>query len=287
MDQTQIKVNRIVHKATCAVPAVLLVAMAWLAVVDLGAQGRRQRGANYERGNVPEWELDPKFEKDCFTFVRIKYQSPRERSSAAWWTDFPDADLNLSWRLHQLTSMKVAPTPKQLEIMDNELFRYPFAFMSGVPEIVLSDEEAEQLRRYMMGGGFIMVDDFWGERNWDYFENEVLKRVFPNRRVEELPITHEIFNIVFPLKEKPQIPNVGFATRMRGTGITWEVEDGETPHYRGIKDDKGRLMMLICHNTDLGDGWEEEATDPYYFEEFSEKKAYPLGINIVFYVMTH
>jgi hypothetical protein len=255
-------------------------------VLDAEAQGRR-RGPYYERGNVPMWELDAKFTNDCFTFVRIMYRSTREASSRAWWTDFPDADLNLSWRLHQLTSMKVAPEPKRFEIMDEKLFQYPFAFMSGVPDIVIEDEEAEQLRRYMMGGGFIMVDDFWGEDNWDHFETEVLRRVFPDRTWKELPIEHPIFNCVFPLKEKPQIPNVGFATRYRGTGITWEREDAQTPHYRGIHDDKGRLMMLICHNTDLGDGWEEEATDPYYFEEFSEKKAYPLGINIVFYVMTH
>lgn len=263
----------------------LLLTLASLAL-DSSAQYRR-RGPYYDRGNVPEWELDPKFKEDCFTFVRIMYRSTRDASSWAWWTDFPDADLNLSWRLHQLTSMKVAPTPLRFEIMDKELFKYPFAFMSGVRAIILDDAEVETLRRYMMGGGFIMVDDFWGEDNWEHFDNEVLKRVFPDRNWQELKMDHAIFNCVFPLKEKPQIPNVGFATRNRGTGITWEVPDGETPHYRGILDDKGRLMMLICHNTDLGDGWEEEATDPYYFEEFSEKKAYPLGINIIFYVMTH
>ncbi|HEX7863159.1 MAG TPA: DUF4159 domain-containing protein [Verrucomicrobiae bacterium] len=247
----------------------------------------RVRGPDYDRGNVPEWELDPKFEKDCFTFVRLMYKSVREASSWAWWTDYPDADLNLSWRLHQLTAMKVAPEPVKIEITDKDLFKYPFAFMSGVRGIIMDDDEAAILRRYMLGGGFIMVDDFWGEQPWEHFETEVLLKIFPDRKWKELGIDHQIFNCVFPLKEKPQIPNVGFATRNKGTGITWEVEDGQTPHYRGFEDDKGRLMMLICHNTDLGDGWEEEATDPYYFTEFSEKKAYPLGINIVFYVMTH
>jgi hypothetical protein len=263
----------------------LALLVLFLAMGEALAQGRST--PVYTRGTLPEWELDPKFQKDCFTFVRLKYRSTRDRTSYAWWTDFPDADNNLSWRLHQLTSLKVDPVPKQVDIMDNELFRYPFVFMSGVPAIILNDEEVDQLRRYLTGGGFIMVDDFWGEENWDYFENEMLRRVFPDRRARELDITHEIFNIVFPLKEKPQIPNAGFAMRYRDTGRTWEVEDGETPHYRGISDDKGRLMMLICHNTDLGDGWEQEGMDPYYFTEFSEKKAYPLGINIVFYVMTH
>jgi hypothetical protein len=209
-----------------------------------------------------------------------------DRSSYAWWTDFPDADLNLSFRLNQLTAMVVDPDGKVVEITDKELFDYPCIFMSGVPAIVLSEEEVRTLRRYLLSGGFLMVDDFWGEEPWDHFEG-VMKRVFPERDWQELPLEHEIFSMVFKLTEKPQIPNVGFAVSRRGTGITWEVEDGKTPHYRGIYDDRGRLMVLMCHNTDLGDGWEEEGTDPYYFTEFSEKKAYPLGINIMFYAMTH
>jgi len=255
-----------------------------------GGNQRAFRGRSapvFERGSVPEWELAPRFKRDCFTFARLKYRSTMDRSSYSWWTDYPDADLNLSWRLHELTAMKVDPGGKIVEITDPELFDYPFIFMSGVPAIVLDEEEVAILRRYLLSGGFIMVDDFWGEAHWQHFEEEFIQRVLPGREPVELPIEHPIFHCVFPLHEKPQIPNVGHALRYRGTGITWEVDDGQTPHYRGISDDKGRLMMLICHNTDLGDGWEEEGTDPYYFTEFSEKKAYPLGINIVFYVMTH
>jgi hypothetical protein len=271
-------------RGALAIVCILLIAAAGSVI----AQYRRYRGQPppAERGNVPVWTLDPAFARDCFTFVRIRYQSTEDRTSYAWWTDYPDADYNLSWRLHQITSMKVAPEVKVIELTDKELFDYPFIFMSGVPAIVMSDPEVVALRRYLLNGGFLMVDDFWGEANWDHFHDEVIKRVFPDREATELPLEHPIFHCVFELKEKPQIPNVGFALRNRGTGVTWEVEDGQTPHYRGIVDDKGRLMMLICHNTDLGDGWEEEASDPYYFSEFSEKKAYPLGINIVFYVMT-
>jgi len=250
-------------------------------------RGGRGREPVFNRGNVPEWQLNPRFEKDCFTFVRLKYRSTMDRSSYAWWTDYPDADLNLSWRLQQLTSLKVDPNGKVIDITDKELFNYPFAMMSGVPAIVLDDDEIKILRRYLLNGGFILVDDFWGEAPWEHFYREMVKRVFPDREPEELPLEHPIFHAVFDLKEKPQIPNVGFALRNRGTGVTWEVPDGRTPHYRAIFDDKGRMMMLICHNTDLGDGWEEEGTDPYFFTEFSEKKAYPLGINIIYYVMTH
>jgi hypothetical protein len=249
--------------------------------------GRRRQPPQFERGNVPQWELPPQFARDSFTFVRIKYRSTRDRSSYAWWTDYPDADLNFSWRLHQMTSMKVDPNGKVIDLTDKELLRYPFAFMSGVPAIVMDDEEVLALRRYLRGGGFVMVDDFWGEDNFDHFNEEVVKRVFPGRGWEELPLDHPIFHCVFELKAKPQVPSVVYALRNRGSGVTWETEDGQTPHYRGVFDDNKRLMMLICHNTDLGDGWEEEGTDPWYFSEFSESKAYPLGINIVYYVMTH
>jgi hypothetical protein len=89
------------------------------------------------------------------------------------------------------------------------------------------------------------------------------------------------------LEEKPQIPNVGRGTESQFDGITFERWDAQTPFYKGMWDDKERLMMVICHNTDLGDGWEWEGANQYYFKEFSEKKAYPLGINIVMYALTH
>src|SRR5829696_10378400 len=123
----------------------------------------RRAPTTVDRGNVPQWQLEPAFQRDCFTFVRIKYRSTMDRSSYSWWTDYPEADLNLSWRLHQLTSMKVDPDPKLIELTDKELFQYPFIFMSGVPAIVMSDEEVVALRRYLLSGGFLMVDDFWGE----------------------------------------------------------------------------------------------------------------------------
>ena len=119
----------------------------------------------------------------------------------------------------------------------------------------------------------------------------VLKRVFPNREPQEVPLEHEIFHCVYSLQEKPQIPSSGDAWEGRHTGRTWEYawdgSDTRTPHYNAITDDKGRIMVFICHNTDLGDGWEREGENAFYFEEFSVKKAYPLGINIVTYAMTH
>ena len=103
----------------------------------------------------------------------------------------------------------------------------------------------------------------------------------------ELPLDHPIFHCVFDLKEKPQVPNVAQGIESEWTHITWERADAKEVHYKAIFDDKNRIMVMICHNTDLGDGWEREGESEYYFHEFSEKKAYPLGINIVFYAMTH
>jgi len=150
----------------------------------------------------------------------------------------------------------------------------------------LGEQEVENLREYLLNGGFLMFDDFWGYDAWNnvYYE---IKRVFPDREPIDLPIDHPIFHIVFDLKEKPQIPSIHHAVANRGTGITWEREDARVVHYRGIFDDKGRLMVLVCQNTDLGDGWEREGESEWYFREFAEKKAYPMGINIIFYVMTH
>jgi hypothetical protein len=114
--------------------------------------------------------------------------------------------------------------------------------------------------------------------------------VFPDREPEEVPLEHEIFHCVYDLKEKPQLPSIDSAWRGRESGVTWEPRydsDTSVPHYRAIRDDANRIMVFICHNTDLGDGWEREGEDRWYFEEFSIKKAYPLGINIVTYAMTH
>ena len=237
-----------------------------------------------DRKGVPDWQIDPQFKSDVFTFVRLKWQS--YRFSDVWMTDFPDSELNFSFRLQQLTSMKVNPQPRWLEITSEELADYPFVYMLEVSSLQFSDEEAAALRKYLLNGGFLMVDDFWGEAAWRNFADE-MKKVFPDREAIELPLEHPIFHCVYDLKEKPQIPGIDTAMQYKGTDITWEKSDAKEAHYKAIFDDKGRIMVVICHNTDLGDGWEREGEDEYYFRRFSEKFAYPLGINIVFYAMTN
>ena len=239
-----------------------------------------------DRRGVPNWENDLAFKTDVFTFVRIKYSSYDRYWDGKWRIDYPESDLNFSFRLQEMTSLKVNPDSKYLELTDPELFQHPFVYLIEPGELRFSQSEVKALRKYLLGGGFMMVDDFWGEREWFNFYREI-KRVFPDREPEELPLSHPIFNCVFPLDEKPQIPNVGLGMESRYHGITWEQPDAREVHYKGVLDDRDRLMMVICHNTDLGDGWEWEGYNEYYFREFSEKKAYPLGINIVVYALTH
>jgi hypothetical protein len=267
------------------------------------AQWGRRRDYD-ERAGVPKWENDPAFKNDVFTFVRIQYDTSwgdggrrgwgrRGRGGwgrgGGWATDWPDSDLNFSYRLQQLTSLKVNPDPVILRLTDPKLFDYPFIYMIEPGRLLFDEAEVTALRRYLLNGGFLMVDDFWGDSAWENFYEQI-KRVFPDREPRELPLDHEIFHCVFRLKSKPQVPSIWEAVRNRPYGITWETRhdgDCQTVHFKGIFDDKDRMMAIICHNTDIGDGWEEEGVDEWYFHEFAENKSYPMGINIVTYAMTH
>jgi hypothetical protein len=244
---------------------------------------------------MPTWTNPPAFAKDVFTFVRIRYKrNPHDWSSAGYcFIDFPDSDLDLSYRLHQLTSMKVEPDGRVLNLTDPELLNYPWIYMVEPGALQFQEGEVEALRRYLLNGGFLMADDFWGSLQWQNFERE-MKRVFPDRQFVELEMDHPIFNCVFDLrglkKNDLQTPNVWTGERSQRTGITWEYHNGEEcrdVHIRALLDDSGRMMVIACHNTDNGDGWEREQEYEYFFREFSEKRAYPLGINIIFYAMTH
>jgi hypothetical protein len=266
---------------------VLLLALcAW----PTEAQWRERRSRPVDRSGVPDWEVDKEVPRDVFTFVRLQYTHSmmrgRRGGRGGWQTDWPDADLNFSFRLHEMTSMRVEPDvderdDKSIRIEDERLFNYPFVYIVEPGSLSLSDEEAAILRKYLLGGGFLMLDDFWGEAQWNNAADQIAK-VFPERQPQDLPLDHPIFHCVFDLKEKPQLPSIYVAQQ----GYTSEAP-GEGPNYRAIFDDKGRMMVIFCHNTDNGDGWEREAEDPWYFKNFSEPKAYPMGINIIFYAMTH
>ena len=270
----------------------LVAVLLCLAAAVAEAQRGRFRGPSINRREVlPEWELDREMPSDVFTFARVEYDS--ESRWGGWWDkwtiDYPDADYNLSYRLQELTSLKVHPRGRTLRLTDKDLWNYPFIYIVEPGDMYLSDQEVETLRRYLLNGGFLMVDDFWGDREWRGFYRQI-KKVFPNRELVDLPPDHAIFTMPIPIKARPQIPNIARGTYSQWDGVTWEPDKdpgAHDPHYRAFLDDQGRIMVIVCHNTDNGDGWEREGENEYYFREFSEKKAYPLAINILFYAMTH
>jgi len=236
-----------------------------------------------DRSEFPMWENDSGYERDVFTFARIRYTPHYFRG---WDGDYPEADWNISYRLQELTSMKVNPYPVTLELTDPKLVEYPFIFLIAPRSVIFTDAEAAALRRHLLNGGFLMVDEFWGREQWDHFYRQI-KRVFPRREPRELSLDHEIFHNVFDFKEKPQVVAIHFWRQ----GYTYHpvpgIENDHEPHFYGIFDDRGRMMALLCHNNDLVDGWEREGEDEGFFRQFSERCSFPMGINIITYAMTH
>jgi len=288
------------HQLALAVAAVSLA-------TGLALAQRTAREVESHSTGTPNWTNAPAFARDVFTFTRIRYSSggysgrsgrmsfgsgrsrgERSYGGGRWATDFPDSDLNLSYRLQQMTSMKVDPEGRVINLTEKELADYPWIYIVEPGGLRFEEEEVLALRKYLLNGGFLMVDDFWGESEWENFYTE-MKRVFPDREPQELSLDHPLYSCVFPIKAKHQVPNIntGQNSQYDPQKRTWEREDAQEVHHRVFFDDKGRIMCFIAHNTDNGDGWEREGEYEYYFKEFSEKAAYPLGINVIFYAMTH
>ena len=244
---------------------------------------------------TPSWTNSIGFEKDVFTFARILYTSPGRPALMGWLNDYPDSDLNLSWRLHELTSMTVDPDGRVLRITDPALFDFPFVFAAQPGGMELTDAEIPILRRYLLNGGAFMLDDFWGTRDWLNVQAE-MKRVFPDRDWVELTVDHPLFHCVFDFKgpmNELQTPSIHHWLRANNPNgpdrkvSNYRGEGSEDMHVRALLDDKGRIMVISMQNCDDGDGWEREAENETFFKLFSERRAYPLGINILFYLMTH
>ncbi len=206
----------------------------------------------------------------AFTFVRIQYSGHSERARGGWTTDYPEADRGFSLQFESLTGLATDLEGLTLRLTDPALREHPFIYIVEGGQMSLSDEEASALRNYLLGGGFLMVDDFWGEYEWQSFTAE-LRRAFPDREPVELSIDHEIFRSFYEISEQPQAPGRGGARA------------GE-PRMWGLLDDDGRLMAILCHNYDFGDAW-EHLDDPWYPREISMGQAIPMGINIVVYAL--
>jgi hypothetical protein len=252
--------------------------------------------------HAQESDVDSKsFDPDRFTFVRIVYDSVGRQAYYSgdagwiprWATDHPVAAKNLTLRLNQLTTIKANQGTLLLRLNDPKLLEQPFAFMSDPGWQELSEEEKRGLKRYFDNGGFLWVDDFWGQAEWDNFEIN-MRGVAPNWRWFDIPNDHPILSTVYPLKQCPQITAIQFYRR---NGVSYDPAwihkqpnggdaDMAQIHFRGLNDDRGRLVAIATHNTDIADGWEREGDDQEFFKRFSVD-AYALAINVITYAMSH
>jgi hypothetical protein len=260
-------------------------------------------GTRYLNADTDENVVAPSRDSDAFTFVRVRYDSIggyneswyryEGRDWQRWETDYPRAEKNLIYRLNELTSMKICPDPIVLRLTDDRLLDHPFIFMSDIGWQQLSPLERNGLERYLQRGGFLWVDDFWGQAEWTSFMQNI-GTLRADWTVRPIPADHPMLTIVYPLKQCPQIPARIFYQQ---TGMPWDppfahraptggVSGVNRVRFMGLFDKQDRLMVVATHNTDIADGWEREGESKEFFERFSIN-SYAITINILVYALTH
>ncbi|HKT81898.1 MAG TPA: DUF4159 domain-containing protein [Vicinamibacterales bacterium] len=283
--------------------AILLIALASIASAQFGRGGGRRGGGGrgggggqFFGGRLPEGRAVPpryppkNFEDGAFTVCKIEYTQVRfEDMGVGWSTDYPYAGINLMTRLTELTKTPISRDPDGnpnywvVRLTDPELFRCPFTMASDVGTIGLSDQEAERLRAYLLKGGFLWVDDFWGTPAWNQWSAEI-HRALPEYPIIDVPPDHPVRKMMFQIDEVVQVTNI---QNWRRTGNTQE-RGSDSPHadFRIISNERGRIMVVMTHNTDIADSWEREGEDHDFFEAFSPR-GYQLGMNVLLYSLTH
>ncbi len=268
--------------------AVAAIAALSVAFAAAGAEQFRPRGRFGAGVRTPT----PESFDGGFNFCRVLFRGNRFGDGGGWGVDYPRADVNLTIRLAELTrtliSRDAAGEPNHLvvRLTDDALFQCPFVMMTEVGAAYLDDAEAARLREYLAKGGFLWADDFWGSYAWERWVAQI-RRVLPAGEfpVVDLPAGHPLFRAQFEIARVPQIPSINFWMGSGG-GTSERGTDSAEPHARAILDGDGRIMVLMTHNTDVGDSWDREADDPDYFYHFAVD-GYALGVNVVLYAMTH
>jgi hypothetical protein len=217
----------------------------------------------------------------------------REANGSGWRTDYPWAQRNLLIRLSELTKTRVSraeagpPHVWLVRLTDPALFECPFLMASDVGTIGLSREEVDGLRLYLEKGGFLWVDDFWGDAAWAQWSRE-LARAMPSAeyRIEDVPLSDPIFHSMLAVKKVPQVTGIGFWRSVGGQTTSERGAESAEAHLRAIRDKHGRIIVVMTHNTDVSNSWERETEDAAYFYKFSID-GYALGVNVLLYAMTH
>ena len=230
-----------------------------------------------------------------WNYCRGFYDSNRyEDGGQGWRTDYPGADNNFSVRLAELTLVRVKINPDQqpdnivVRLDDPLLYRCQMLYMEDVGTMHLSDDEVKGLRNYLLKGGFLYVDDFWGSLAWEQWTEEI-GRVLPPAQypIFDIPPDHAIMHTLYDVKAIEQVSSIQYWYRSGGSVSERErIGDSPHPNFRGITDEKGRLLVVMTHNTDISDTWEREGENREYFDRFSPD-GYATGVNIVLYGLTH
>ena len=262
-----------------ALPAIALLLCSFSALFAFQAQFRQYSDEEDNPIAVPPGAD----EKTEWTFARLKYPSNRRAGfwggRGSWPTDFPKADRQFLQGVRRLTRIHTRSAEQVIEIDEDEIFNWPWVYAVEVGHWDLSDEECKRMREYLLRGGFLMVDDFHGTYEWEVF-NASMNRIFPDRPIVEIENKDAIFHVLYDLDDRVQVPGIQYLY----SGRIYE-KGGVVPHWRGIYDDKGRIMVAISFNQDEGDAW-EHGDNPQYPEKFTTQ-AYRLGINYIIYSMTH
>ncbi|MSV34711.1 MAG: DUF4159 domain-containing protein [Bryobacterales bacterium] len=223
-----------------------------------------------------------------WTRARLRYPDitgyPRNSMYGAfpgyWTMDYPRSDRHLLTGVRRLTRIDTRSVEQVVDLDgSDDIYNWPTIYGVEVGHWVLPIDQAKQLREYLLRGGFLMIDDFHGAQEWSIFEDS-LRRVFPDRDWVDLPVSDPVFHVLYDISDRTQIPGAQFLE----SGRTFE-RDGYEAHWRGIYDDKGRIMVAICHNMDMGDAW-EHSDDPEYPEKYASL-AYRIGMNYFVYDLTH
>jgi hypothetical protein len=246
-------------------------------------------GVEYENFQLPKDFREP----GEWAFARLMYPpvgryyggfqflGSWKEGGSNWTMDYPRSDRHFSEAVRRLTRVQARSVEQPVDLDDHDVYDWPWLYGVEVGHWDLTDEQAKTMREFLLRGGFFMCDDFHGAIEWDVFTAS-MKKVFPDRTIVELDSKDQIFHVIYDLDQRYQVPGALYLE----TGLTYEKgESGKTPHWRGIYDDKGRLMVAICHNMDLGDSW-EHADNPQYPEKFSAL-GIRIGLNYLVYSMTH
>jgi hypothetical protein len=266
----------------------VFVVMLLAAGVSGFAPGAGQRG--FGRGRTSFLPENPEYD-GAFTFCRVMFRQNPYGDGDGWSVDYPRADVNLSYRLSELTATKVSRDATGhfnhvlLRLTDDVLYKCPFIMMTEPGGSYLDEDEASHLRDYLLKGGFLWADDFWGERAWANWAEQMGKALpagdYP---FVDIPLAHPLFHMLYRVERVPQVPSINF---WAGTGSTSERgSDSAVPHARGIFDERGHLLVLATHNTDFGDAFEREGDNRAYFDRFAGV-GYAFGINALLYSMSH